>query len=948
MTDLLELVRLKIERDYAETLGLQLSAGLGTNPILDMPVWAWLAQDTLREQKGEQREGDIGGLFDADIGTVHLFVDYTGPDTIRPTIIRALNVRSAMRPERGEESDDPKMTDSLGSWRIVLIWLAREADRDKWISDIAEIREKSGFSEELTFDVIFYDTVDPKEAIDAKRFARLHLALRKVLGFSKNSDALKWMSADEAVKDRLDGFSRQFKEPGERELAREVETIARKGPSSENATPLLPARFSRREPFQSFEVENFRCIRTARLDLGSAATKSAVVFGPNGTGKSSLTEAISLARFGTSSKCLKFYDEEPAEVSDRSSAAYFKNYIHHYRPEIGAPAFRLGNSSGQFELLTGDEARRANLALEANVLTQEQSLAFVHLPASELQSRVLRSYSDLAQFIESEVGKLAGSAHERRKEYLRSVEATASVKRVDTIKAKLAASQLRRNAPEIPTKLKSWLRSLALLNVEGCGRLVELIDEWEGKTTTTDLGESIAKADSRRRELKPYVVDWLADYRDLMSRGMDQVSQARKRLGENEERVTELLGLMEVWGRWLEGRDQTGDKPAIEAAPTGQSEVTARLDDLARLRSERNLAQERLNFLEQARKFIDTTWQGARPHDCPTCGALYGDEGGIKRQVESLTEKTKQELERLTKQVDTIAGEVKQAQIESLASVSAASPISEDEQSNIVSGFQWLSPQTHRFEEVLGDAGKRSALAASVEAVRVTPEVVVSDRDLDEQAESLISDIEDEWQRAERVFEESTNWDTVREILDREIQSIVKEKLPETIESLWQEIAQSLTAASWVNYLSPEMKVSARGQQRQLKIEIDERLTRYFFNCSENQLLGLAWFFANYLIRGRFESPLMVMDDPAQEMDETTFREFSRFCETFLRLHKRLRRPLTLILLHHQESRAIEIAQATGSKLYTLKWSSEQRVEANEVSVLDESLRPRHPLGVFQ
>lgn len=84
--------------------------------------------------------------------------------------------------------------------------------------------------------------------------------------------------------------------------------------------------------------------------------------------------------------------------------------------------------------------------------------------------------------------------------------------------------------------------------------------------------------------------------------------------------------------------------------------------------------------------------------------------------------------------------------------------------------------------------------------------------------------------------------------------------------------------------------------------------------------MGLAWFFASYIIKGRFKHPLICMDDPAQEMDQITYRELCRLWETLLRLHKFHDRSLTLIIMLNQEGRALDAARATNGTLNILGW----------------------------
>lgn len=70
------------------------------------------------------------------------------------------------------------------------------------------------------------------------------------------------------------------------------------------------------------------------------------------------------------------------------------------------------------------------------------------------------------------------------------------------------------------------------------------------------------------------------------------------------------------------------------------------------------------------------------------------------------------------------------------------------------------------------------------------------------------------------------------------------------------------------------------------------------------------------------------------EMDQTTFRSFTRLIQTFCRLHERYEHPLTLVLLLHQEDRALDAARATNHQVTALKWAKEINSSAVEHLIL--------------
>jgi len=109
--------------------------------------------------------------------------------------------------------------------------------------------------------------------------------------------------------------------------------------------------------------------------------------------------------------------------------------------------------------------------------------------------------------------------------------------------------------------------------------------------------------------------------------------------------------------------------------------------------------------------------------------------------------------------------------------------------------------------------------------------------------------------------------------------------------------------------------------------EVSRLPARHILNQAEQHVLGLAWFFTRHLTHGRFFIPFIALDDPAQEMDQVTYRKFVRFLQAFQRIHKVLSAPLTILVFLHQEERALDLARATSPNgaLTILEWSREIR-----------------------
>jgi hypothetical protein len=203
---------------------------------------------------------------------------------------------------------------------------------------------------------------------------------------------------------------------------------------------------------------------------------------------------------------------------------------------------------------------------------------------------------------------------------------------------------------------------------------------------------------------------------------------------------------------------------------------------------------------------------------------------------------------------------------------------------------------------------------------------------VDEQTERVAQAVMGLYKEAESIFRAPDNWKPVKAKVTETLARVLLEHLPSTLAGLWVELAMNLTSATWLLPDRPLIDVVTRRGVKRSTLRLKGRLVRYILNQSEIHVLGLAWFFARYMTHGRFHHACLIIDDPAQEMDQTTFRELCRLLETLCRLHRVYGRPLKLVILMNQENRALDVARATGGVTHLLGWVPEQR---NSVTVLN-------------
>jgi hypothetical protein len=201
---------------------------------------------------------------------------------------------------------------------------------------------------------------------------------------------------------------------------------------------------------------------------------------------------------------------------------------------------------------------------------------------------------------------------------------------------------------------------------------------------------------------------------------------------------------------------------------------------------------------------------------------------------------------------------------------------------------------------------------------------------------------------ARENFFDQDHWKPVQTVFRKKLAKIVREHLPTTLERLWGELTMNLTPAPWLLPERPTFEMALRRGQRRASVMVGGRLARYILNQAETHLLGLGWFFTRYFTHGRFRSPALVMDDPAQQLDQTSYRDLCRLWRVLVRLHAIRKLPLRLVLFLHQEDRALDAARATGGLVDVLRWAPEQRDDLPTLELFAPSAMPSHPDAWFR
>lgn len=920
---------------YRETLNL-------AEDLQPSFLWRSLDRATL---KPSTLQSSTALVEDASIGLALLVVEISGgneqeiKESITADLHRALSFRSKLLPvdtgnQIAEDDHDPD-----GTWRVAILWLCPSDWKQAWKSALMDTRRQSSVFDELTVDAVFVEEKPLAPQFSEHGSPCLLLHTRRL--FSRKSEEVdRWANADEKVKQEFEGFSTQFNDTQRRDIASGItEIVSTYHPTQKSSSD------KEISTIDHIEIENLRCINHLKIDDANENDKSRawIIHGPNGTGKSTITEAIALKSFGTSFRYEKYLRDEDV-TKNKNANGYLSGYLQpiHNIPNAQQPIVRLTkNDLGQLDnLATSPESSKAALStMEGTLISQEDAGEFVKFTGTAMAARLATSFSELARKIEEFTANGYDAANARRIEFNRRFGMTASTKLKETIRGKIAASILAR-LPSPETNFIEWLKLSNVLYTAYSSEAKTLqlrLEEAQKKTLAENIGKSFAQlaalgvsTESLTTIIKGYYEERLS-LLDTSSELLKRFLTWRQGLGEE---IYEVVKHCRVWAQWL------ARSRAQEDATLQQRDVIAALEKEllqtteTRKRAEAagKVARLRFDHLNIAQSFIREHWASEHPENCPTCNSYFSD--GIVSIVEAIHAEADAALNDHRKTYELLTQRIKeiQEQIKSLSSNSC--PVPEATRLHIGQIFSGLIGTEQNIEQWLSFPGNEVNILRYFGYIESPPSIQDSAKyDVPADSQRMADDLTTEWNNANLIAEEPDAWENVKKEVSYRLQSVVEKHLPETVERVWFEIALALTPARWLLPGPAAFKVDERRGSRRVDVMVEGRLARYIFNNAEQNVLGLAWAFVRHLTEGRFHHAWLLLDDPAQEMDQPTFRELCRFLASLLRLYKTSSQPFKLITLLHQEERALDLARETDSGLYLLGWTTEQggRSERSDV-----------------
>jgi len=909
-------------RQYKDVLGVNLSDG---------PVQLrWLSADSLAQEVQRDDARNIV-VDDPEIGWLLFLLPYD-PSQIERQVNEALGFRSKLLRESnytGVDSASEK-DDQYSSWRIGLVWLVSESSWDGWQQQIMGLRRESGAAEEISFDSVRIRENEVQKALDLNGLPRLLLHTRAIL--QKTPEAAEhWISADSQVESAMRDFSSQFKSSRARTISREMEERVNAGKAAETRpTADAPRQFER------FRVQNFRNIKSMEIVAqreGQARSEAIILFGPNGTGKSSLAEAISLAAFGTSPRLEAYLADK--DVSRASSESYLSDYLTPLESPTTEPRFQWGNcTESNFALYPDEESRRR---YEGIVLNQEDSIDFTKISRQELAAKVLQGYSRLADDLSEWLSSGEMRANEEKMAFTRSHGLSGAIKRSSTAYKRLASmlltDQINRPSPEF----LEWLRFLEKMSDEDGVIASKLISEWRihQETAVNRVAETIAKLQEQgatRPHIAQALQDKLAEYDSIARQSVEFRGRMENRIELLREQLDESLEQIEAWGAWLASKTNIEPKPdeSFKGARAELEKLARQRDDIE---ATGKALRGRLELLDNAKSYVDGQWSKENPDICPVCESNVADRQGISTVVAVIERETNSTIQELRTQRIQIQERQKVLDQQLAASGAMTCPIAIEDQDRLRDWAKPFIPVSTTLEDWITNPQSREQLKADLVRMRVLPDSPVPYADVIQESERLAEDYTALTEEADRALEDPQSFAEVRKAYEESLEKVLLEHLPMTLGKVWQELALALTTAPWLLPERPTLELAQRGKSLSVNVGESRRYIRYVYNSAERHLLGLAWFFTFYLAKRRFDESWVLLDDPAQEMDQPSFRELVRLWETLLRLHQRMDRPFTLITALHQEDRALDAARATDGKMYILGWQGKQEDTSDRPSV---------------
>lgn len=899
-----------IRSEYSEKLNIRLESRL-----VDGAVAVWQASESAIGQ---------ADLFDADLGVWFKFVEITDrikvAEVVQDCVQKALSDAAQLLWKTGVSKESQ---DQSGTWTIALVFVVQRLCRPEWERAVQDLRAESGFTEEFSIDLIDFD--DPftlaVDLLNGDAVPQLLLASRRLLQLPV-SEIESWLSADTAVKRLLESLPDRFSSEQERKMVELMaeRVIADSSGSVANPLPKAPMQLSEIRINGMRNISDFSLM----LEIPGRKVSTHVIHGPNGTGKSSIFEGLSFA-VANSSRRLAEYLGDP-DVFRPMASSYVKAVL---TPLKGSqpPKIEVNGINALNDLPSDDrQAEQRLIDSDGTLLAQEDARAFVETAGRQLGARVLSGYSTLAQNLQSFCEREYSEANNKRQAWLREFGIAASVTKEESRLTKLVEYFVNRHHPPGTQQLVFWLEALAQRIPSSSSEAKSIAFEWtesDSKSKRDDLAKVVVQMEriGATAECEHAIYAWL-ERRNKALVGMLLLRQKTAPVcADIAQQRSEIEEDLFKWQSWLKKAPDPSKNSIEKEFADRQVELNKKLLEVKNLGL--SLAEHQRHLRQVQGTFL-TAWASDHPDICPTCESNHAAKGGILATVKNISALVDEQIANARKRYAEILTELRELQ--KVAEQAGDCPLNEDRRNSLARLLGMPGVGYEALEEFLLDEASVNSILRSLDLLISPPGLAVIEDTL-MAARRVWDAIETENNKGAALWELPTQWAKIRDVVDKECLNIIQQHLPKTLQAVWTELAMTLTPARWNLSDRPRLLAENKRGNENLRIVVGTEKrqigVRHIYNQAENHILGLAWFFTRYMSAGRFRHSLIALDDPAQEMDQTTFRCFTRLIQTLCRLHERFDKSLTLVLLLHQEDRALDASRATNHQLTSLRWARE-------------------------
>jgi len=889
--------------DFAETL----------EPGDGGVAWRWVDAD-LRSAD----EPDGGLILDNEIGVGLYLLPFTPTTQIAEQLEQAAGIQGWLEPAR---DTGYRRADPLGAWRVVVHWMVEPADLDAWVREVSRLRAGTEHLETVAVDAVVNVANDWTRACTDHGFPRLLFTTRRVLRMKAPAEVTAWASADERVRSAVRSLPDACRDEAERRLAGEVaahlESLGASAPSSHP-----PAEPSAARPLSALRIRRFRNLDDVTFAFAEAgATDAAVIHGPNGTGKSNVFEALSIALSGASERFRSFAVDRNVPATARAGR-YLKDYLRpmHDPDPDAVPAVALNDGAeAPLALHEGEAMHEALATLSGALLSQEESAAFLEMSAADLGARIVGGASRLADAVLEHTRARHEAARREQQAFLREWDLSTTIRKASTARERIARRTLETTLT-VPAALLTWLETEAFEAIPALAEARSLATRWRSWRENHEL-VAIRLVEHTEESSR---IDAIAGTIDS---GGEILADTRRWLDSVRERVAawpeNLVEQIERLGEWLARPAPAGTSAA--PPPAALTQERARLEtEQQRVLDQGRRLRARLDHLDRAAPLLG---EGADAGRCPTCGTDLRGRGGAAAAMQAVRARLESEIAACRARYREVTARLKATEAKLASAGVLPSPLDANQHAVVLEAIAWLLPDGADARALLRDSERRRALIGVIERLARFPELPdwPEGGRVDATARETAASLRRAFDRIVAVSANEAAWRSLQKRLNERLSALVGEHLPATLEALWVELAWNLTPAPWQYRARPGFNVTTARQQSVATVAMTAlgrpRLARFLLNEAEVRVLGLAWFFVRHLTAGRFRNAFAVLDDPAAQMDEPTFRDLGRLLGGLRRVHSVHRVPWMLVLFLNDHRRADTVARATGAMMHCLQWN---------------------------